>query len=635
MKDSFVGIVVAAVALVVFGGLYLVTPTLVSSDVSNAASAERSVAKAERLLDMYTANFATLDAVDVHLTSLDAPANIDAVEDLAAVLESDQLVKDVSTAIRQLGGAATSGNYRPPAGSVENLQQLGVPQRMVEAWFAAMGGFGQVDLARHENGLAPIETPGWVAAFGGSPNASQIKAFRQALVSARTRNNKLLDDALAAADAAIGEDPNNSRAQELRGMVFLNKAQLAQREAALKAGEAQPIRIEVLGLANLIDQLQQAEIDYLERRRLDDSIADAEQQQSEVQNQLAEALLLREGIAGELGALQTQVDLALNQLNQARNQLDALTDNGFDKARYGSFASYQSAVASASQNWRQKAVNYQVLSEGTVDENGKALMGIAPRKRDLKLADEFIKQLTEQAAEAEDAVRAMHELKAQLDEVSRARLNELERRRSEIQALLDQESRLSAEARAAEEAVMERISPDAMRSFKMAQQAASSRSRREGVSQDIAAKLQGDTWLNASMLAEQASASLQAASAAVQRIADLHSRRQMVEAIEQAGVGELTVAAIDTQIEEARAIAVEATDRALEDAQKAQRIDNEWFYEGLIGAIHMTAWLADPDQPERKATAIASFEDAINGREESVYAAPYRRVLDGLRAAGT
>lgn len=637
-KEAFIGIVVFGIVAVIAGGVFLITPALTPDSIAHRTEADRYIARAERALASFSQGFAEVEAAEQQLAALGVPANVGEIDDLEAAINAGDLVGEASNIIRQMGGAVVSQNARVPADREDKWLELGYSPGLVSSWFVSMAAFGKSEQERKERIGAEVVPPSW--ADGGSPSASKIKALWQALVNERKKNAALLNEAESAAREALNVSPGDLRASRVLGMTLLQRARLAQRDAMIHAALASPMRRRAIELAGQVRELAEAEADYNDRRKLQDAIDQAQAEREEIAAQLAAATTERDRLAGELRDLQARVADALAEVRSTREALDALTLSGYEAERHGPFAAYVNSVKASSESWRQKSVTYQALLEGTVD-GGETRLGVGPLERDLALAEKRLELLTVRLQEADADVEALKSLHGALDEASAKRRRQIDAVRSELQAVVDAEGRVSAEARALEEAAADKHVEAALRQFANARNAAVDWTRpgdETEVDPEISSKQQQDGWMEAMVHADQAVGLLLIMSVQLQRIADLNDRLPMVSAAADAGIREMQPGTIEEQINLARRAGLDAYERSQKHIEDAQRRDDQWYFETLTGSAQFAKYLLDPDDPASAETleaAMQAFRDAVNGREDSRYAVPYLRVLETMQTAAS
>lgn len=665
MRDRLVIVIAAAAASAVSLAVILLTPALLPEAAKQQNEVGRLVTRGERLLHSYSAGFAVTQAVEGELAALDAPAHVGEVADLVHAIESGKLVEQIAATIRDLDRAVASATARPPQDRVEGLRQMGYPPLLVENWFSQAAALGRIEarFLQEEYGdewSQQLKPPTRDLGMGAVQQAEAIRAVWSELQALRNANAAVLDEAEAAARQALALLPGDIRANRLMGTVLSHKAMLKRREAALKAGLATAVRDAVIELAGRVSELVAVDEDYTKRRQLQGSIEQAVARRTELQGLLSEASAEHERLENELQSARTKLSAALAEVQDARAALDALTAEGYDRDRHGPFAAYVQSVEQASASWRLTAAAHQALLEGTITNSRLAsaadplssplepvdpeqpmevVTGLATIERELAIARDRHELLTTQLQRAEAQVTALQELSQALDAASVRRQEQASALRAELQARVDQEDRLSAEARRAEDDAIEKLAKPARRYFQGAGTGALAAMNAVGLEVGAADRVAADQReyyrsLHAAFIADEAMVLLLEGAVWLQRAEDLEARRDMLDRAQKAGIRELAPEAVEGSAADARQAGLASADEAIRRADAARSKDDQWFYVALTGTGHYQRWLLDQANASDLEQAISLLQEAIGGREETRVAAPYVRVLAGLRTVG-
>jgi len=626
------GVVITVVA-VLCGAAYIATPALQSDQVQVDQEVQRHVEQARRLLDQVGANEERLGTV---LEGLRA-AGVQDPDDQALttlVEENRDLLNDAQQRLRDI-----------------DRQRDSVNQQVMTA--------GGVPAAQ----MAPA-LPG---------NAAQmVDAIRDGL-AARERlineNASLLEQAAKAVGEALAvqhgdaSGRDNPAALNLQGVILYEQAAALHRQARPLRDAAQGPRTKLLLAAAELTQ-RTAGQNVVADSKVDARIEEATQQEKSHADALAALNEQIKTLADQVAGLETALAEQQKIADETRLVLDGLVDQGANLADADGVGKFAKEYSAKSLIYREALRRAQVLEFGTLNHatlapGGDYLTGAYAPKDDAEpIAPErglfhLRAELTDLRAQAEAAGTALADLRTDIDglRAEKTRLageaaaaeSRAAQLRTEAAEVFKARNELLVKAEGSEDAAIAKLT-SAVGAFRSAGQRISALQREAGDAltgvspeareRSAKALYSDDRWSPASADARRADAQFRLAMIHYERYRDLAADAKTLSNLAGALNLEVDTAALAERAETARTQGLEAADEAANTLFSASGGLNQHFaVTAEIAAVYYLQSLLGDET--KLAAAIANYEAAVEGREDSPLVQQFAERLEQLRRSPT
>ncbi len=646
MKERLIGPLVFVGVAAAMGLLVLISPSLESSETQARKSAAERVEAARRVLARYNPHAALVLSVMQSASDRGLWPAMEAENVTALARGYSRDFQEIDQVVRDFAGAYERASGVAPEGSRELLLAWGWPESMIEGGFFARGQFGrrEAELSNFLDGGRPESTFAELRALGGAPE-QQARAVVEALERLRRElsdNAASLDEAEKLLLAAVNEDSECVEGHQLLASVHYLQGQ-RQRLAALDLRrQAEQLRPEIGRLSSALRRVRAVSEAIEQRRGIDESINEAEQQSAALQQQAAD----QEEVVTAARVARDDMLAQVAELRAARDRADerylALTTALAERTQPGDFAQRLRAIREAGAALNEASRRLEETELGTVrhaafeedEENGEGRFvpeeaggalgyegGLPALQRDVAVAEARYQALRAALDDAQlhvERLRAIRQALAAAIERDRSRSEALS---EELRTVIENCEALRGAAQAMEEEALARRIEPCLREAAQGERAQSSRMQEAaGIVGATAPRLEmisGEKWVGAGLLGLAAEARLLAAAIHYQRLADLTSHRAALAPAAESGISGLpTVDELAEEITAERALAAESAYAAAEAFQKAARAEGFWVYQGGMGvALAMLSQL-DPNNTEYRDAAVAALKSSLDGRAD-------------------
>ena len=629
------GLIVVAFAL--FGGAFLLAPSLQTDQAQATDEVRRDVERARRLLARVGENEDRL-AMVIEELRLAGIEDID--EDQVAGLVEDD--RDILT------------------GAEERLQEimrdLGSRRRDLQEKMQAAGGE-----------VSPTGARG----FGAG--ASQMEMALRAGLDARDRilneNEDLLDQALAAVREALAvqhgdlsgrDDPV---ALQTEGMILYAQGTASHRRARRLRDRACEPRADLVAWTAQLGQATQ-EQEVVQASDIDARIAEARARKAETQTVLDGFQATIDSLTGQITKLESQLAEQRSIADEARKALDRMAADGMDFADQQGLQKFSAMYGAQSKEYRQALRNAQIIEFGTLDNatiddshdflkgeyvpaNGSESVspqrGLCHLRADLAEAQGQATAASDTLAALGEDITAMVQAREALAGRAAAAAGRADELREAAGDLYTRMSSLVAEAAEHEDSAIDKLSK-AARSFNSAATAATkaggeARDAISSLGPDAAQRTASymrseDRWTPASSKARYANASLRLAMVQYERYRDLTTDSRLTADLAGKGIQvEEDAAALAEAAQEARDQGLEAAQQAADTLLRVGRDLNQHYSitAEIASAYYLQSLFGEPGLVEY---AIRNYQAVVEGREDDPNVRQYVERLEQLRRTG-
>jgi len=478
-------------------------------------------------------------------------------------------------------------------------------------------------------------------------------------------NDQWLGEALDAVNQALAfqqgdaDARSNTEANRLKSVIQFHKGLTAWQRANAKRQEAGRFKRELVDAATRIAEFQvaQAVVEYSE---IDDQIQrlfDDEQKVLEAigkhKNRLARA-------DSKIATLERQLADATKEARAAEDEMARLRDRGVDFTDSDGMATFKKAFMASERAYRDAHRRIQSLQSGDfprakIDRSGNFLTGrYVERGSDRNLTVEAglrhyqgeravllarIDVLEGGLTDHRTAISTMEGLRSKLNTDSELAARQVSDAVSAAADAFDEMNRLESEAFAIEEDALDEFEKAAKTAKLAAGNARSDLSnasdRLRGASLEARDKSafslrDKERWIGGHILAQVADARLGKAWIHYERYAAYSRNSVMLQKLgEMLQLREADSAIQRTKASEAHDAGVDEIQQAMTQLRHAHRDSkNHWTFVAQQGAVnHLMAMFGHADY---RADAIASYRNAVTGREDQESARPFMTQLNRL-----
>lgn len=587
-QDTLVG-VVAAAAVVACGATWIALPLLAGAEQSVAESAAVEVERARRLLHAYSAGLAHKSLLLEQLADAGAPVDL---KDPQALLEA---AKDDYQALHE-----TRWKAFQPVDWVEDSTE------------PARAGYGNL--------------------------AAQIRDGVQARAAALKDNDRILDDALAAADAALAVSSGDvsartdAEANRLKAVILFHKGLRESLRAGVLREKARPVLQRLTELSAEVTQYEGA-TELVAASGIDARVALLTEAIAK-----AQAVLQQDrdqvGAAGtRIADLEQKLAAAKSAADRARGQLEQLQRDGIDFSDPQGGAKFESRLLELDRAYRQALRQAQAIEAGQEPAGdgaaGPVQHGLRYFQNERRLLEARIKSAEQAVADARADIARLEGMKESYrsdEQRAQSRIQEVRAKAAEV---FDDLNRAESEAFAAEDKALDLLA----KSLQAAKAAAGfardwvakARERTQGMSPETLERSPykprlTDAWMSGHISAQAADAHLERARLYLARH-DAHGRAAQLLAGPAKSL-QLKEADADSQ----RQKATDAHKAGLEEVVTAvgvleaahREAGRHWtFVAQAAGANDLLAFFGDAGYAK---DALEAYRAAVKGRENEPYA---------------
>lgn len=621
--------------MIVAAVLYLAAPILQSPEAKVEAEADRAVEQARRLIWQYSAEG---ERLAVLLDTLSTQAGLDVslpADKVAAAIEAAQTGEAVDPfgAEEERLKALLSSGERARA----DLEQRYLQQIHGENW--------QEHATRVSNSV-PRDT-------------GQIAKAREARDALLARNQKILDEALSAVDAALAAargDVDASRhvvANRLKAAILYQQALVTHRRAQLQRSEADAMAVDLADLAGRV-KAAEAQTRLVADSGVDariaataESVEDLTRRQGELQETVSQ-------LRGTLTDLQAQLADAQQTADAARAAMESLEDAGVDLTDPHGYETFVTAYRAQAETYRNAIRKTQELQFGTLanarlDESGDFLKGgyrpasggeiqpqpgIAAIQRELEQREGEMAIVVAQIQRDKDNIAAFELTKGRLGEQENQAQQTITQIRTAAADVFAKLTERAEAVRAVQEDALATLGK-VRTTLRTAEQAADERTRVE--TGDISAeklermpesKMQDDRWWPGNLRVQTANVLVRES---LVRLDQYRNASVDIALIEQAGPALQLDAMSDDLValrDDARTAGVEAAQEAAGLIEKAAgQLQNHWTLAAQVAsAQYLLALYGDRNAIEAAKGNYEAVIDAIRDRDPNLADAYQARI---------
>ncbi|MBN1513659.1 MAG: hypothetical protein JXB13_16710 [Phycisphaerae bacterium] len=615
--------------------LYLAAPILQSPEAKVEAEADRAVEQARRLIWQYSAEE---ERLAVLLDTLSTQAGLDVslpADKVAAAIEaaqSGEAVDPFGAEEERLKALLSSGDR-----ARADLEQRYLRQIHGENW--------QEHATRVSNNV-PRDT-------------GQIAKAREARDALLARNQKVLDEALTAVDAALAAsrgDVDASRhvvANRMKAAILYQKALVTHRRAQLQRSDADALAVDLADLAGRA-KAAEAQTRLVADSGVDariaataESVEDLTRRQGELQETVSQ-------LRGTLTDLQAQLADAQQTADAARAAMESLEDAGVDLTDpqgYETFVTAYRAQAEAYRNAIRKTQELQfgTLANARLDESGDFLKGgyrpasggeiqpqpgIAAIQRELEQREAELAVVAAQIQRDKDSIAAFELTKGHLAEQENQAQQAIAQIRTTAADVFAKLTERAEAVRAVQDDALATLAK-VRATLRTAEQAADERTRVE--TGDISAeklermpesKMQDDRWWPGNLRVQTADVLVRES---LVRLDQYRNASVDIALIEQAGPAlQLDAATTDLMAlrDDARTAGVEAAQEAAGLIEKAAgQLQNHWTLAAQVAsAQYLLALYGDRNAIEAAKGNYEAVIDVIRDRDPDLADAYQARI---------
>jgi len=625
---------VAGAAVVVAAVLYWAVPTLQSPEAKVQAEANRAVEQARRLIWQYSAEEERLAVL------LDALAG--------AGLDVSLPADKVGAAIE----AAQTGEAGDPFGAEEERLKalLSSSERaradLEQRYLQQIYGENWQEHATRVSTNVPSDT-------------GQITKAREARDALLARNQKLLDEALSAAEAALAAsrgDVDASRhvvANRMKAAILYQQALGTHRRAQFLRSEADALAVDLADLAGRV-KAAEAQTRLVADSGVDARIATTAESVAELTRRQGELQETVSQLRGTLADLQGQLADAQQTADAARAAMESLEDAGVDLTDPQGYETFVAAYRAQAETYRNAIRKTQELQFGTLanarlDESGDFIKGgyvpasggeiqpqpgIAAIQRELEQREAELAIVAAQIQRDKDNIAAFESTKTRLaDQEGQAQQAIAQIRTAATDVFAKLTERAEA-VRAVQEDALAKLSK-VRATLRTAEQAADERTRVE--TGDISAeklermpesKMQDDRWWPGNLRVQTADVLVRESLVRLDQYRDASIDLALIE---QAGPAlQLDVATTDLVAlrDDARTAGVEAAQEAAGLIEKAAgQLQNHWTLAAQVAtAQYLLALYGDRNALEAARNNYETVIDALRERDPDLADAYQARI---------
>jgi len=635
VKDKTIVILTAAIVAVVGGGVWVLAPSLQSSQRKLDAKVGESAELARRMLEKFNPEF-------------DAGAEIVGRSGIAAEVSDERIEQIVSTDHREAQAALEAEAARLQ----EMLRGSVARTRELDAKYAELQPGAEL----------PARV---VPTFGTDPGAmtrdlTQAASQREKLLAGNAgRVKQALNDATAAISIQEGEasGADSVAANRLKGAAHFQEANAAARQAALRRDQAAAALFDLSAAARAhataqsgADAVEASEIDAtIEARR--EAVAAARQQRDAAQANV-------DTLAAKVADLQRRIDEQTAIASAARARMEMLEAQGLDYSRPSSADEFAAAYSAAAQTYRdairmEHALRYGDLANARIDASGDYLTGDfvpaggAEEITTVRGHDEYASDLAVARKDLEGRIRQLEMAEAKLREAEELRATFADAQERAKTRAGEEAARIAARyqvyvehataAREVEDLAIRKYA-DAAKAFKAAERASSAAVA--NVPTDLAPEAlerspyslsQKDGWIAAEAKCAAADAQVWSALVWFERYLQLRRAASVLNEVNSRVPlsdydGEALAQAAAEAMTEGTNLATDAV-KAVETA--ARGLENHWTVAATAAAADLV--LSFFDRPDLRGLAIQNYSEVVKGRENDPLVRPFQQRLEQLR----
>ncbi|MCP4594285.1 MAG: hypothetical protein GY842_26445 [bacterium] len=338
----FIGGIVAAVAVLVGCGAFLLGPMLQSSDTAALARTDVHVERARRLLHQYSQNQERITALLEALTKAGLSPEINVAE-LLEEGERRDAVEEEDAHLRELlgpsGGSSLDQSFLQLVHGSQWQQHQELPRRRLGA------------------------------------NVAELTRTLTAGLGERARlaeeNRRLLEHARAAADQALTEVPSGSasaeriRALRTKGIVLYHLARTRAQDVDFLYAEADRFRTELTELGFLARRLAD-ERQLVARSGIEQHVADSEKDIADANALLSETTASAAALQFDVDEIRGRIARATAAAEQSRGEMERLQEQGVSMTDPDGFARFSEEFNHHAQAYRQAITEAGALESGVL-----------------------------------------------------------------------------------------------------------------------------------------------------------------------------------------------------------------------------------------------------------------------------
>ncbi len=632
---------VAGAAVVVAAVLYWAAPTLQSTEAKVKAEADRATERARRLVWQYSAEEERLAVLLDALSS----AGLD------VSLPADKVAPAIEAAVDAARSNETSDPFDAEEARLKDLQASSSRARadLDQRYLQQVYGQNWQKHASHMTASIPRDTD----------QIAKASETRDALLA---RNQKLLDEALSAAEAALAAsrgDVNASQhliANRMKAAILYQQALRTHRKAQFMRSEVDTLAVDLADLAARA-QAAEAQTHLVADSNVDARIATTAQSVEEQTRRQAELQETVGQIRGVLTELQAQLDEAQQAANTARTAMERLEDAGVDLTDPEGYQAFVSAYRAQALTYRNAIRKTQELQFGTLanarlDESGDFISGdyvpasggeiqpqpgISAIQFSLEQREEELAIVGAQIQRDKDTIAALEETRTRLTEQENQSRQEIAQFRVAAGEVLAELTKRANAVRVLQEDALAKLD-QARAALGTAERAADERTRvdmgdisAEKLERMPESKMQDDRWWPANLRVQAADVLVRESLVRLDQYRDASIELALLEQVGPV----LQLDAPTTDLVAVRDEAREAGVRAAQEAaglieRAASQLQNHWTLAAQVAAAqYLLVLYGDHDALQAAKRNYEAVVDAVRDRDPDL-AEPFQARIEAI-----